>query len=1629
MRKLVVRTCILIIMLAVMLQTVAANSISGERLIAFAAYEQQPVRQRAWLTVTADNITTNAKIGDTLNIPLEIRNHGNAPARNIRIDIDGDLALTPTQGEFGNIPANTTQQILLPVTVNAVATTPYTPLITVYADNLVSGVQAEADIVLLADAPIENLAENSRFSFVEDGIRAEDTLVTVTEKQRFVPSISKETLMTFELSGQGFIRATTQKPIALNLNELITVEDAQQNTLTIVRMTEDNEPVEITHTYQSESNSIHFIPTQRGTYQVTIQSNVPTSDEPPASWEPTFNEPVVSEFQGAATYQFPVTTPPGPNGLQPNLAFIYNGGASNGVGRKTHHGPLGWGWSLGGMVEVSQGVQLCRHNGGLLCPTHSIMGTHASMPDDYGAELTLSIDGTGYELEHVNGFKENGYPGRYYVLGNAAIYAEYCNTIDGISASAICLAADDGANPDGYVATNGHVSRGYWVIKTAGNITYRLGHNVDAEQGIYDAENGSSGRMRSWSKNTVNNMTYSYAGALRWRVDTVSDVFDNTIEYTYAEHSGPNPSRAHAPSSYIDKITYGGNAIVFNLTPRNTKYGSLDVNGDVVSWQTHEFDSVEVQSPEGNTIRTYDLTITAEEHGSDDGSPDTPTDAIQTTWCMKQNRHNYEWKVGTLTAITELGGDGTAREYPGQNSPLSDENDQTRVNVTNTAPLPDVEFNYQFRPTRWRTENPEFYYCHPYLLNVFNVYGPPASGSNEDTPTPTASFEYQADDRSIGYERLDDNDAFVQVVTTKTVEAGWNRGTFVTTYDYEKDGAISATYRARSTPGQGDTISFNGFTSVTSTQYDQNAQVHLTRKTNYWAAGLSGRHFDNSTFNGRIANQISKVDNKDIIVTVNTWEILTDFTGGTKTRTPIIDRTLTEDRRGTTVAVVTDYTYDIYGNQTSVTTSGHGEQKKVETLFDPNVSIDQNIWIVNAPWRIKVYNWSTVLSDTEIRYDCDDLDISYSKPIKGLPCRQQQRVSHGQQESNNNATQWLTTKTAYGENGHQPWQPTTITDPAGRQVTMTWEGPDLPKERSVHTGETSLTTMYTYANTHTPWLLTNIKQPNGAQTIYDYDPFGRLTKITGPGVGGSASIVLQDIDYDHRREPLGISVQDIPGYGGNSLTIYDALGRPMQRIVDLGSSDFGNVAYAMEYDIMGNVICATEPIDNAGPGWDANLGCESSNHAKTTSEYDAFGFLERSVAPDGGTTIRTKDGLVETVQNSRQKIFTYTYDIFGRLRSVEEPGISPTTYGYDVLDNLTSVTQAGDGNTTITMYYNELGQKYQMEDPDMGIWRYKYDKSGNLVYQEDGNGEVICFYYNAGNQLTHKYHHVSAPDTCATTPPTGSNSENVLLAEYTYYTSGAGTGLVHTITGGTGEYGRFQDIFVYDDRGNVTKHTRTIAFGHATHAQTYTLEIPTYDDLGRPAQIIYPKNEHVTPSYDSIFAEGLSSNHPDAGTLVSNAAYNFRSQLEEYTLGSNVKIDYGYHDASQNFRLETIQHGTTSDDLPDFEFLTYDPMGNLTALKESTGNPSGGPNIQEVRSFTYDDVGRLLSETTTAQAFPGDFNQAYTYDDLGNFATFEGQTHNYAAWSGQCAETPTQSLPHAVKTVGTDYFCYDGNGN
>ena len=178
-----------------------------------------------------------------------------------------------------------------------------------------------------------------------------------------------------------------------------------------------------------------------------VQPDAPTG-ETPSPWRYEWQVPAVSQFSGAATFQYPIELPAGRGDLTPNIDVSYNSAALNGLifNDGQDIGPLGSGWALN-HIEISR--QLVE------------VGQNGSWFLNHGDRFALVLNGQSYQLERT-GSAEN--TSRYMAVNGPNLKIELHR-----------------ANP---AATPGLNSHGlYWTVTTGNGTVYRLGYTEAAETG------------------------------------------------------------------------------------------------------------------------------------------------------------------------------------------------------------------------------------------------------------------------------------------------------------------------------------------------------------------------------------------------------------------------------------------------------------------------------------------------------------------------------------------------------------------------------------------------------------------------------------------------------------------------------------------------------------------------------------------------------------------------------------------------------------------------------------------------------------------------------------------------------------------------------------------------------------------------------------------------------------------------------------------------------------------------------------------------------------------------------------------------------------------------------------------
>ncbi|MCW9016761.1 MAG: hypothetical protein OQJ89_07345, partial [Kangiellaceae bacterium] len=472
---------------------------------------------------------------------------------------------------------------------------------------------------------------------------------------------------------------------------------------------------------------------------------------------------------------------------------------------------------------------------------------------------------------------------------------------------------------------------------------------------------------------------------------------------------------------------------------------------------------------------------------------------------------------------------------------------------------------------------------------------------------------------------------------------------------------------------------------------------------------------------------------------------------------------------------------------------------------------------------------------------------------------------------------------------------------------------------------------------------------------------------------------------------------------------FDLLGRSVK--TETKSFDgTSNIATHRKYDSRGLVHSESNPIFSGG---------QPTNW--TTYQYDDFGRITLTTYPSNltsGVNYTNENAVVTTNQTGQTQ--TEERNALGELLGTYKNGNSglKTTYEYDALGKLTKTIDM-DQITTAVVGYDILGRKISMDDRDTGSWTYGYNALGELTTQTDAKLQTTSFYYDQLGRMTRR------------TEAGGSASDTYWYYEqYTGTYPGSGASypgkLVYEIDAVSG----FAKSYEYDGFGRTSSITTQIPStgiqGQAGYvsAKSYT-ESVTYDKFGRVFQKFDASgNESGTRFVYNDF--GYLEQVRDTRHFEGNFYYKVK---EMDTFGNVSKIESGngiestrVHDNVTGL-LKTITTGSAGE-VQSLEY-NFNAIGRLEWRKSET--PEGGL-IQETFGYNNTDGLNRLESVTYSDSSIEPLN--IQYDNNGNIKNKSDVSlsdYSYSSNHASCSSTP--NTLHAVKQIGTKYFCYDNNGN
>ena len=268
--------------------------------------------------------------------------------------------------------------------------------------------------------------------------------------------------------------------------------------------------------------------------------------------------------------------------------------------------------------------------------------------------------------------------------------------------------------------------------------------------------------------------------------------------------------------------------------------------------------------------------------------------------------------------------------------------------------------------------------------------------------------------------------------------------------------------------------------------------------------------------------------------------------------------------------------------------------------------------------------------------------------------------------------------------------------PEGTDYTYGWDEHDRITGVSVRDARdprnlgTPMTVSYEYADSVNP-NPSAVIDADGAQTLYDWDDRGLLTRVTDP------TGVSTTFEYD----AYGDLVLVTNGAGNTTTLIRDDHGRVIGVIDPLGRR--GMATY--------NSSGALASIENA-------------DGARWTFAYPEFAVESLPALVRNSTnTSWSRGNLPISVTDPYGATIRFTYNAGGEIASVTNP-LGHTTEGtFDTWGNLVGLTTAS--GAVWNYVYDGLSQLVEATDPSGAVTRYSYDLNGELSSVTDATGVEI----------------------------------------------------------------------------------------------------------------------------------------------------------------------------------------------------------------------------------------------------------------------------------------------------------------
>ncbi|WP_177246570.1 polymorphic toxin-type HINT domain-containing protein [Actinacidiphila alni] len=514
-------------------------------------------------------------------------------------------------------------------------------------------------------------------------------------------------------------------------------------------------------------------------------------------------------------------------------------------------------------------------------------------------------------------------------------------------------------------------------------------------------------------------------------------------------------------------------------------------------------------------------------------------------------------------------------------------------------------------------------------------------------------------------------------------------------------------------------------------------------------------------------------------------------------------------------------------------------------------------------------------------------------------------------------------------------------------------------------------------------LATKVVDPNSAITETAYDALGRTTAVWLPG----RSKATQTADYTYtyapsQTSPPAVTTKELTEGGSytTSVEIYDGMLRSRQ--TQSQTPQGGRLLTDTFYDSRGLVWKANNAYwdGSSTPGTTLVGTTDPQVTDQILTTYDSLARPVLTESQDRGTVkerIRTVYGgdRVTTIPLTGGTATSTVTDARGRTTETDAYQSTPTVTGDQIIGGSPAATKftfdaAGShgqnsaitdpGSNQRSYAYNLLGEKVSQTDPDTGTSTMGYDADGHLTSTTDARGKTISVTYDALGRKSAQYD--------------GPDSASPKLADWTYdnpavpHSLGRMTASTRYDSAGNAY---IQAVNGYNIQGNPTKITTTVPSNVTGLAGSYSYLYAYTPNLGLPLSTTYPAvgnlpSEKVSYGYNSM---DMVDSVGGLSTYARDTTFDAFSRVVQVVDGASATNSavftntYDEHTGALN--NANISRSTAPENLQDTTY-TRDLAGNITKITDSRLG-----SATDTQCFAYNGLERLTDAWTATDNCAG----------------------------------------------------------